>query len=170
MVTRTVKFATALVMIGLMGCQSGLPVNMEINGRITKVHDGDSAHITPTGSKRVIVRLAAIDAPEIKQEHGIKSRDYLRGLILNREVVAYCNKLDKYRRQICKVTHKGTDINVEMLKGGQAWYYSRYRQEQTRSDQRIYKKAESLAKRAQLGLWKNTEAVAPWEFRSIVRQ
>lgn len=152
-----------------MGCQSGLPVNKELNGRVTKVHDGDSVHITPGGSKRVIVRLAAIDAPEIRQAHGIKSRDYLRGLILNRDVTAYCNKLDKYQRQICKVTYRGTDINVEMLKGGHAWYYQRYRKEQTRGDQRKYKKAESLAQKAKLGLWKNTQAVAPWEFRSLAQ-
>ena len=60
------------------------PITDTFTGAVTKVHDGDSIHITPKGEKRVIIRLAGIDAPEIKQPFGIASRDRLRSMILNR--------------------------------------------------------------------------------------
>lgn len=153
----------------LTGCQGGLPVTQEITGRITKVHDGDSVHVTPTGKSRVIVRLAAIDAPEIKQSNGIESRDYLRSMIMNRNVNVRCNKTDKYRRQICVVSHDGKDINLEMLKAGHAWYYAKYKNEQARKDQRLYLKAESQAKKSKTGLWATSEPVAPWQFRALTQ-
>ena len=146
-------------------CQGGLPVTAVVTGTVTKVHDGDSIHITPAGRKRVIVRLAAIDAPEIKQQHGVKSRDYLRSLLLHKPATALCNKLDKYQRQICVVKRDDLDINLEMLAAGQAWYYERFKEEQTRANQRAYKKAETIARKRKLGLWQ-AEPMPPWTFRS----
>lgn len=131
------------------------------------MHDGDSIHITPAGSKRVIIRLAAIDAPEIKQKHGLESRDYLRSLLLNKSASAHCNKTDKYQRQVCVVIRDDRDINIEMLSAGQAWYYTRFKDEQTRKNQRAYRKAEALARKRKLGLWQY-ESMAPWAFRSQI--
>jgi len=148
---------------------NGLAVNLVISGKVTKVHDGDSVHITPPGKKRVIVRLAAIDAPEVKQNHGIVSRDYLRQKILNRQVTAHCNKVDKYRRQICVIRQNNQDINLEMLKTGKAWYYEKYSKEQNRSDQRAYRKASKNAKKNKLGIWADDTAIPPWEFRAHSR-
>ncbi len=157
---------TALWVLLFAGCQGGLPVTKEITGRVTKVHDGDSVHISPAGEKRIIVRLAAIDAPEIKQSQGLESRNYLRSLILNREVLAQCNKLDKYRRNICVIKHNDRDINLEMLRAGHAWYYTKYKDEQTRTNRRAYNKAESQARRSKIGLWDNAEVQPPWEYRA----
>lgn len=162
--------ATLLITLGsISGCQNGLPVNQVITGEVTKVHDGDSIHITPDGRDRVIIRLAAIDAPEITQDHGIQSRDYLRGLILNQPAKAHCNKKDRYSRQVCRVTTASddeVDINLEMLKAGKAWYFTRFKDEQSRSLQRSYRKAETSARRKHLGLWRSGSSIPPWEFRS----
>ena len=152
----------------LNACQSGLPVKTVITGTVTKVHDGDSIHVTPTGKKRVVVRLAAIDAPEIKQEHGMQSRDYLRSMVMNREVTVRCNKVDKYRREICVVLLEDRDINLAMLTAGQAWYYSKYKNEQPVSHRRSYKKAESQARKKEIGLWQS-EPVPPWTFRALAK-
>lgn len=145
----------------------GLAINAIYKGIVTKVHDGDSIHITPPGKKRIIIRLAAIDAPEIDQSHGIESRDYLRSRILNKRVSAHCNKVDKYRRQVCVVWHNKKDTNLAMLATGNAWYYERFRKEQSRSNQRAYSKAAAAAKKAGLGLWKDSKPVAPWDFRNL---
>jgi len=152
----------------LTGCfgGGGLPVKNVFDGRVTKVHDGDSIHVTPPGKKRVVIRLAAIDAPEIKQSHGIQSRDYLRRMVLNKQVTARCNKVDKYQRQVCVVLKDGTDTNLEMLKAGGAWYYERFKDEQTNTDQRAYRSAAATAQKRQLGLWQNPAAIAPWEYRA----
>ena len=149
--------------------RDGLPVKLTVEGRVTKVHDSDSIHITPPGRKRVIVRLAAIDAPEINQDHGIASRNYLRGMIMNRQVTARCNKVDKYKRQICVVLKDGQDINLEMLKAGKAWYYEKFKKEQSRRNRRAYQKAAKTAARQRPGLWAEATAIPPWEFRARTR-
>lgn len=156
-----------VMLCSVTGCYSGGPVNHIVSGVVTKVHDGDSIHITPSGEKRVVIRLAAIDAPEIKQTHGIQSRDHLRRLILSKQVTAKCNKLDKYQRQVCVVIHDGKDINLKMLEAGQAWYYESFKNEQSRSDQIAYRKAARSANKNKLGLWQDTKAIPPWEYRAL---
>lgn len=150
----------------LSGCFSSKPVSFVHKGIVTKVHDGDSIHLTPAGEKRVIIRLAAIDAPEISQQHGIESRDYLRTLIMNRQVSAQCNKRDKYQRHVCVVFINGEDANLAMLKAGQAWYYERFRNEQSAKDQRTYRRASDRARKNSLGLWSSSVAIPPWEYRA----
>ncbi len=151
----------------IYGCYSGKPVTHTFDGRVTKVHDGDSIHLTPSGEKRVIIRLAAIDAPEIDQAGGVRSRDHLRQLIMRQQVSASCNKLDKYKRQVCVITHNNEDVNLTMLKSGNAWYYERFREEQSRTDQNSYSKAAESARKNRLGLWQNPGAIPPWEFRAL---
>lgn len=151
------------------GCFNNSQFKSVISGKVTKVHDGDSIHVTPAGENRVIIRLAAIDAPEVRQAHGIQSRDHLRQLILNKQVTARCNKLDKYQRQVCVVVYGDEDINLKMLKAGLAWYYERFKDEQSRRDQINYRKAAKIAKAQQLGLWHDTTAIPPWEFRALQR-
>ena len=160
-----------LIFTLLAGCtdNNGLQVKLTVTGKVTKVHDGDSVHITPRGKKRTIVRLAAIDAPEVEQIYGIDSRNHLRSMIMNQQVTAHCNKTDKYKRNICVVLKDNQDINLEMLKTGNAWYYEKYRKEQNRKDQRIYRKAEKNARKKKLGIWTGTTAIPPWEFRELAR-
>jgi len=179
--TRNLCAFTLLTILSVSGClgsgsgnkgpgsnsDEGLKVTSIYDGTVTKVHDGDSIHITPPGKKRIVIRLAAIDAPEIDQKHGIESRDYLRSRILNKRVSAHCNKVDKYRRHVCVVWHNNEDTNLAMLKNGNAWYFERFKKEQSRSNRRAYSKAATAAKKARLGLWKDPAAVAPWDFRDL---
>ena len=142
------------------------PITDTFTGPVTKVHDGDSIHITPKCKERVIIRLAGIDAPEIKQRFGIASRNKLRSMILNRTAEAKCHKTDRYRRQVCVVYFDGEDVNLQMVRAGMAWHYKEYESEQSSSQRRQYSKAESRARSDQLGLW-DGERIAPWEFRKL---
>ena len=142
------------------------PITNTFTGTVTKVHDGDSIHITPEGEKRVIIRLAGIDAPEIKQPFGIASRDKLRSMILNRTAEAKCHKTDRYKRQICVVYFNGVDVNLQMVRSGMAWHYKEYQKEQSRWQQWQYSRAESKARGSGHGLWSG-EHIAPWVFRKL---
>jgi endonuclease YncB( thermonuclease family) len=150
------------------GCSSSPIKEDTIVGAVTKVHDGDSIHITPAGAKRVVIRLAGIDAPEIAQAFGIASRDKLRSMILNRQARARCHKQDKYQRQVCVVTTVGADINLQMVQAGMAWHYKQYESEQSFSERRQYSAAQKNAQRNKLGLWAQ-DSMAPWEFRQANR-
>ena len=112
-----------LATLAPVACTTNSPITDTFTGTVTKVHDGDSIHITPKGEKRVIIRLAGIDAPEIKQPFGIASRDKLRSMILNRRAEAKCHKTDRYQRQICVVYFNGDDVNLQMVRSGMAWHY-----------------------------------------------
>ena len=83
----------ALITLATAACTTNPPITDTFTGPVTKVHDGDSIHIMPKGEKRIIIRLAGIDAPEIKQPFGIASRDKLRSIILNRTAKAKCHKV-----------------------------------------------------------------------------
>ena len=154
------------LVIPLTSCTTTPKITDTFTGTVTKVHDGDSIHITPADEKRVVIRLAGIDAPELKQPHGIASRDTLRSLILNRPAQAKCHKTDRYRRQVCVVYFNGEDINLQMVKAGMAWHYKDYQNEQSRKQQRQYSRAERNARKHQYGLWRG-ESIEPWVFRKM---
>ena len=155
-------FATTAI---LVSCNNTKPA-ATYTGQVTKVHDGDSIHITPPGQKRVIIRLAGIDAPELKQPFGIQSRDNLRSMILDRQATAECHKVDRYQRQVCVVLFNRRDVNLAMVEGGFAWHYKQYQNEQTEKQRQQYSKAESRAQSDQLGLW-DGESIEPWVFRKL---
>lgn len=136
-----------------------------ISGAVTKVHDGDSIHITPANQKRQVIRLAGIDAPELKQANGIASRDKLRSLLTGRNAKAHCHKIDRYKRHVCTVFLDETDIGLTMVQSGYAWHYTDYQSEQTPSQRRQYKRAQVKSMRAENGIWSQASPIPPWEFR-----
>ena len=150
----------------LSACSTTSNIVGDFTGTVTKVHDGDSIHITPSGKKRVVIRLAGIDAPEIKQAHGIASRDTLRSLALQRTAEAECHKTDRYRRYVCVVYINGEDINLQMIKAGMAWHYKAYQDEQSRQQRQQYSRAQANAQERGIGLW-DGQSVEPWVFRQM---
>ena len=74
-----------------------------IPGRIVGVVDGDTVVLLDPALKQYRVRLQGIDAPESKQAFGQRSKHNLSNLVYGRQVVAECNKQDKYKRSVCKI-------------------------------------------------------------------
>ncbi len=80
---------------------------------VTKVYDGDTITVEiDLGFKTLVkgekVRLNRINAPEVRgdsREEGLKSRDYLRELILNNEIILETvkDKKGKYGRYLGEV-------------------------------------------------------------------
>lgn len=137
-----------------------------VEGKVSKVHDGDSIHITPTGSQRVVIRFSAIDAPEITQQSGIAARDYLRARILGEHATAQCHKTDRYQRTVCDVYLGDQNIGLAMINNGHAWHYKQYQHEQNSKQRKQYSRAENNARESRHGLWGKPNPVAPWIFRN----
>ena len=100
--------------------------------KITKVYDGDTVTadidlglgVWVRGEK---LRLFGINAPEVRGPEKVKgkeSRDFLRELILNKEVTVWTikDKKGKYGRYLAKVFGDEGDINEFMVKQGNAEY------------------------------------------------
>ncbi len=131
------------------------------SGRVDAVHDGDT--ITVDGTR---VRLQGIDAPELKQRHGPESRDFLAGMVLDREVHVDVEETDKYGRKVAWVSlPDGTRVNAEMVKAGQAWVYRKYCR-----DCPLMRLAETAARWRGLGLWADPRPKAPWQWRKQHRR
>lgn len=137
----------------------------ELIGRIVGITDGDTLTLLDAARQQHKIRLAGIDAPESHQPFGQRSKTNLSALAFNKEVIADCTKVDKYKRLICKVAVNGIDINLEQVKAGMAWHYKQYAREQTLRDREDYEVAEFNAKIRRFGLWADKNPEPPWEWR-----
>lgn len=104
---------------------------------VTAVYDGDTCTVDidlglHTWVKGEKLRLTRIDAPELKgktRSKGLVSRDYLRSLILNKEIIIETIKdaKEKYGRYLAEIWMKDEkgkllNINDELVKNGFAVY------------------------------------------------
>lgn len=137
----------------------------------TGFHDGDTFKcVRPEGTLRV--RVAGIDAPETSQGFWRVSRDLLR-MRAGPGTTVDCYKVDRYKRQVCRVTAlDGNDVALELVRTGLAWHTRKYADEQTPDEREIYAAAEVHARARHLGLWSQPEPQDPSDCRAAkkVRQ
>lgn len=140
-----------------------------LTGTVTSVYDGDTITLhTEAGTKKI--RLAGIDAPELKQPYGTESRDALRQDVLNQSVTVDTTKLDKYGRSVGKVLIAGEDINLKQVSRGIAWVYVKYLVELTAEDRLKYQTAQKEAQQGSLGMWSSDNLLEPWNYRVVMRK
>ena len=131
---------------------------------MVSVHDGDTLTVL-IESRPVRVRLIDIDAPELRQPFGTRSRQSLSGLCFGKVASLDVRGHDRYNRTLARVTCGGTDANAEQVRRGYAWTFTRY----ARADSPLFA-IEREARAAHRGLWQDPAPVAPWEWRNRVRQ
>jgi micrococcal nuclease len=90
---------------------------------VNRVVDGDTVNLTIDLGFRLSYtancRMAGINAPEMSEDAGKASKDALRLLIGQGEVVDIISAgLDKYGRPIVIIKHRGDDINIKMITQG----------------------------------------------------
>jgi endonuclease YncB( thermonuclease family) len=124
------------------------------------------------------VRLSGIDAPERKQPFGARAKDALSDLTFSKVVDLRCTKTDRYGRSVCSVWvapasapdgPQALDAGLAMVTLGMAWWYRAYAREQTPQERGQYEFAEQEARAKKAGLWRDGDAVAPWEWRRLHR-
>ena len=138
-----------------------------LEGKVVGVADGDTITVLEANNTQHKIRLQGIDAPEKAQAFGQKSKQSLHQLIHNKQVSVEFQKKDKYGRIVGKVLHEGTDVCLEQIKLGMAWHYKQYASEQSKEDRETYAQAELRAQSQKIGLWKETNAIPPWNFRKL---
>lgn len=139
-------------------------------GKVVGMADGDTVTVLDEQREQHKVRLAGIDAPERSQPFGRHSKEALSDMVFGKAVSVEWNKVDRYGRIIGKIVVEASDVNLRLVEAGLAWWYRKYAVEQSAADQRLYAQAEDVAKREQLGLWNESEPVAPWDWRGRVRR
>lgn len=146
-----------------------------MKARVVRVADGDTVTVVEEGKPdcgkkcRYKIRLLGIDAPEMKMPYGEESKVALERLIknANNKVTVTWQKKDRYKRMVGKLEANGKDVNLEMIKLGMAWYFERYRKDVDKKDQNLYEKAQQEARKQRIGLWKDSNPMAPWDWRKL---
>ena len=147
-----------------------LLINIALNadtfeGKVIKITDGDTVHVLDANHHKEKIRLAGLDAPERKQAFGNKAKQYLSSMIGNKPVTVNYSKRDRYGRIVGKILYQGKDINLEMVRAGLAWHYKKYQKEQSRRDRHLYAAADSFVKSNGIGLFRENNAIPPWQWR-----
>lgn len=127
---------------------------------VVKFYDGDNLTIIQGGIKTK-VRLACIDAPELKQANGQSSRKILKSLITGKRFKLNILSRDRFGRLIAEVFIGKINVNKMLVEQGNAHFYN-----PSGKGCEEYSEAERRAKTGHLGVWKNGEDVeSPSEFR-----
>jgi len=158
------RWITSLCLFGLVA--STHAGTHQIEGRIVGVHDGDTITLLDVDNRQHKIRLDGIDAPESGQPFGRASKQHLAELLANREAVAECSKIDRYRREVCRVLVGGADAGLEQVRAGLAWFFKRYAKELPPDRRQRYADMEAQAQAERRGLWADAEPVAPWDWRA----
>lgn len=137
---------------------------------VIKVADGDTLTVRDTHGAQHKIRLAYIDAPEIKQNHGVISQTALSDLVLNQNVQIQVEDIDRYKREVAIVHVSEQDVNYRQIELGHAWHYTEYAKTQLAQDFQRYQAAMSAAKAQKSGLWQYPRPQAPWDYRKQQRQ
>ena len=151
-----------------------------ISGRVVSVADGDTVTVLDADKNQHKIRVAGIDAPEKKQAFGQRSKESMSYLVFGKDVVVVADKHDRYGRLVGKVMvadpscrarscPKTLDAGLAQITGGMAWWYRQYAREQPVEDARAYEFAEKEARARHAGLWRDTEPMAPWDWRHASR-
>lgn len=132
-------------------------------GHVVSVHDGDTLTAL-VGRTQFKIRLAEIDAPELRQAFGQRSRDSLAELCFNKQARLEPVDRDRYGRTVAKVECDGVDANREQVRRGMAWVYLKYS-----SPSSPLHSVQVEAQSARSGLWSEPRAVPPWDWRNDMR-
>ena len=134
----------------------------QYTAKVIRVIDGDTIWVK-SDNKHIKVRLSYIDAPELKQIYGIRSRDFLINLVLEKNVQINTSKKDRYNRHLGEVyVHNEKEsifVNAKMIKSGNAWVYKIYRNNEYLIN------LENFARSNNKGLWSQKDILEPWKYR-----
>jgi endonuclease YncB( thermonuclease family) len=133
---------------------------------VVAITDGDTLTArceTTVGLQSVKVRLAEVDAPEMGQPFGNRSKQQLARLCFRKTALLLPETTDRYDRTVARVECDGDDASTEQVRSGMAWVFDKYA-----TDASIYD-LEADARYARRGLWADATPVAPWAWRSARR-
>lgn len=136
-----------------------------LDGRVVAIADGDTLTILDSQQIQHKIRLAAIDAPEKSQAFGQQAKQALSDVCYSRQAKVVVVDIDRYERFVGEVTCSGTYANEEMLRKGMAWVYRKYAK-----GYGSFYSIETDAKKAQSGLWADSNPTPPWEWRKTKKR
>lgn len=131
---------------------------------VLTVSDGDSLKVRcqqAQGTQTLALRVAGIDAPELRQAFGRKSRLALAELCQRqRSARVEIKEQDAYGRSVARVHCRGVDVAQAQVRAGMAWVAPGF----ARGDRGL-QALERQARQSRAGLWSQKRPTPPWVYR-----
>ena len=163
-------YRTGLIVLFLLS-QDVLPHSIDSNstkdtiyGKVVGIADGDTFTLLLESKSTIKIRLASIDCPERKQPYSAVATKFISDAIFSRQVKVIVDSKDRYGRSIGWVYYDGKNLNEELLKAGLAWHFRRYSK-----DEKL-QALEDQARVKNVGLWKDKNAIPPWDWRRGIKE
>jgi endonuclease YncB( thermonuclease family) len=132
--------------------------------KVVAVQDGKTIIVENTG-RRARVILKGADAPELDQPSGDIASRHLSNLILGKEAAVEVTGMADPNHFVARVFLEKTDISLQMIRDGVAWYDRSYEGSMSAVERRLYAESEQLARSECRGLWQDPSPTPPWEWR-----
>lgn len=147
------------------GENRSLSTEKSITGKVITIIDGDTYDLLTEENQTIRIRMEGIDAPERGMAFYRVSKNYLGELCMAQRVRIVQTDTDRYGRVVAwSYLPDGRELGHEMIKAGLAWHFKKYNSDEDLS------KLEIQARAARIGLWRDTNPVAPWEHRNQRRK
>lgn len=127
---------------------------------VLRVVDGDTFKARRVDGSSITVRIAEIDAPELRQAGGTWARLVLARLLAGGAVDLERTGDGGWGRVLGRVRAGSVDVDREMVSLGAAWVFVRY------PHRAELVQTEKAARSARLGVWAERAPLAPWDFRA----
>ena len=145
-------------------CFYGFVFSQKITAKVVGVKDGDT-FVVLNEKKEIVVRLEHIDAPEKNQPFGNKAKQFASDFCFGKTVVVIGNgKKDRNGRWIGEIFFKNQNLGKELVRNGLAWHFKRYSKSENYAD------LEAAARKKKVGLWRDKDPIAPWNWRKSKRK
>ena len=142
--------------------------------KVIHVVDGDT-FVATDGIVEFKVRIVGMDAPESKQDYGQLAKAFLAKLVEDQMVTLKPIKkpLDRYNRVLAQVFVHDADVADLMIAEGLAYYYRPTCQDYPIDKKKYdfdpvgYVEKEAMAKKQNLGFWKEAARQLPCQYRKL---
>lgn len=147
------------------GERRSLSAEKSITGKVIAIIDGDTYDLLTEENQSIRIRMEGIDAPERGMAFYRVSKNFLGELCMGQRVRIVQTDTDQYGRAVAwSYLPDGRELGHEMIKAGLAWHFKKYN-----SDEDLTK-LEIHARAARIGLWRDSNPVAPWKHRKLQRR
>lgn len=138
-------------------------------GRVIGVAAGDSLTLMDAQRREYRLRLAGVDAPELRQPFGDEAQSALAAMVLNREVKArVLGPASDGDVPAEVIGPAGSNVNLELLSRGLGWFD--YVERLPAAERERYQAASTEAQRERRGLWALDQLEAPRDYRSRIER
>jgi micrococcal nuclease len=130
-----------------------------VSAKVVGVKDGDT-YVILKDKTPITIRLAHIDCPEKKQAYGQVAKKFGSDFCFGKQVIVISDgKKDRNGRIIGEIFFNQRCLNKDLVKNGLAWHFKKY------SKSLEYAELEITARKNKVGLWKDINPIAPWDWR-----